>query len=157
MEIPDGLPDVPLDMDFPGDLSETKSRDESLTTPAGAKTPEVLPLLSVGDEEDRDKELEDEASVFFGDDKQEGKESTDWSQRTKKMLTFLSNQLKNKEEIEFNKLVEGKRRKVAAAVFYQLLVLKSHSCIDLQQEEPYGEILVKKDENFGTRFQPRKD
>lgn len=33
-------------------------------------------------------------------------------------------------------------RKVAAGVFYQLLVLKSHSVVDVKQAEPYEDIFI---------------
>jgi len=39
-------------------------------------------------------------------------------------------------------LVEGHSRKEAARIFYQLLVLKSHSVVQVQQAAPYEDITI---------------
>jgi len=100
-----------------------------------------------------------ERDQFFGeegeqDDKKGDKESnTEFSRRTKKMLTLLSNQMKGKKSINFSSIVRGKTRQTAAAVFYQLLVLKTRTYVDLQQKAPYEEIVITEDENFSKRSQ----
>jgi len=82
------------------------------------------------------------------------KKGTEWTRRTKKMLTYLGKEMTNKPSIKFSKVVQGKTRQTAAAVFYQLLVLKTHTYVNLQQEQPYGDITITKDDNFSKRTQP---
>ncbi|KAL5699130.1 hypothetical protein ACHQM5_030072 [Ranunculus cassubicifolius] len=51
--------------------------------------------------------------------------------------------LKTKEEIiSLIKILEGKRRKSCARMFFETLVLRSHGLIDMQQEEAYGDITL---------------
>ncbi|KAM7476690.1 hypothetical protein LguiB_023933 [Lonicera macranthoides] len=46
-------------------------------------------------------------------------------------------------ELSMNNILEGKRRKVSARMFYETLVLKSYGLVDLEQKEPYGDITLK--------------
>ncbi|WVZ94162.1 hypothetical protein U9M48_040090 [Paspalum notatum var. saurae] len=43
-------------------------------------------------------------------------------------------------KISLSRILEGKLRKQAARLFFETMVLKSYNCIDVQQEEPYGDI-----------------
>ncbi|XP_044488773.1 sister chromatid cohesion 1 protein 3 [Mangifera indica] len=45
--------------------------------------------------------------------------------------------------LSLNKILTGKTRKLSARMFFETLVLKSHGLIDVQQEEPYGDIALK--------------
>ncbi|CAL0326279.1 unnamed protein product [Lupinus luteus] len=47
------------------------------------------------------------------------------------------------EDLNLNKILEGKTRKLSARMFFEILVLKNHGLIDIQQEEPYGDIRLK--------------
>jgi hypothetical protein len=101
------------------------------------------------------EELED----FFGDEggkgpkdkkgnkakegSQEELEEQGWSHRTKKMEKLLAKEMKKHPSIQLDAVLgETKNRQAAAAVFYQLLVLKSHSVVDVKQVEPYGDITI---------------
>ncbi|XP_058225203.1 sister chromatid cohesion 1 protein 3 [Rhododendron vialii] len=46
-------------------------------------------------------------------------------------------------DLVLNKLLEGKSRKVCARMFSETLVLKSYGLVDVQQEEPCGDITLK--------------
>ncbi|XP_027342226.1 sister chromatid cohesion 1 protein 3 [Abrus precatorius] len=46
-------------------------------------------------------------------------------------------------DLSLNKILEGKTRKVSARMFFEILVLKTHGLVDVQQEEPYGDINLK--------------
>lgn len=46
-------------------------------------------------------------------------------------------------DLVLNKLLEGKSRKVSARMFSETLVLKCYGLVDVQQEEPYGDIALK--------------
>ncbi|KAK2993628.1 hypothetical protein RJ640_028972 [Escallonia rubra] len=47
------------------------------------------------------------------------------------------------EVLSLNKILEGKRRKVCARMVFETLVLRSRGLVDLEQEEPYGDISLK--------------
>ncbi|CAI8595754.1 unnamed protein product [Vicia faba] len=47
------------------------------------------------------------------------------------------------EDFSLNKMLEGKTRKIAARMFFEVLVLKTHDLIDVYQEEPYGDVSFK--------------
>ena len=45
-------------------------------------------------------------------------------------------------QVSMNALLEGKGRKDASRWFFEMLVLKTRNYVNLQQEEPYGDIAV---------------
>ncbi|TYK00159.1 sister chromatid cohesion 1 protein 3 [Cucumis melo var. makuwa] len=47
------------------------------------------------------------------------------------------------QDLSLNGILEGKRRKLCARMFYETLVLKSFGLIDVQQDVPYGDITLK--------------
>lgn len=46
-------------------------------------------------------------------------------------------------DISLTSILQGKTRKLCARMFFETMVLKSYGLIDLQQEEPYGDIALK--------------
>jgi cohesin complex subunit SCC1 len=102
------------------------------------------------------RQLDDDVADFFGEkatsqsEEEEEEQLFGWSSRTKKMHQTLSNAMKKQKSVQFEKVVEGKARNTAAGVFYQLLVLKSHSVIDVEQPKPYSDIKISKDKNFSV-------
>ncbi len=50
-----------------------------------------------------------------------------------------------KDALSFEDIVRGKSRNVAAGIFYQLLILKTHKYINLEQNEAYKDIKISKD------------
>jgi len=65
-----------------------------------------------------------------------------WSTRTQKMLQYLGK--KDERDFVFQDMVSGKPRLLVAGFFYELLVLKTHGMIDLNQEDKYGKIQFSK-------------
>ncbi|KAK7268160.1 hypothetical protein RIF29_20847 [Crotalaria pallida] len=47
------------------------------------------------------------------------------------------------KDLNLKKILEGKTRKLSARMFFEVLVLKNHALFDVQQEEPYGDIMLK--------------
>ncbi|OIV89632.1 hypothetical protein TanjilG_14158 [Lupinus angustifolius] len=47
------------------------------------------------------------------------------------------------EDLSLNKILQGKTRKLSARMFFEVLVLKNHGLVDVQQDEPYGDINLK--------------
>jgi cohesin complex subunit SCC1 len=83
-----------------------------------------------------------------------GNKAASWSVHTQRMHTFLAKNFDegNQEELSFAKMAEGNVRKVVAATFFELLVLKSKSYIEVHQDEAYGDIFVAKGKNFEKGF-----
>jgi len=103
---------------------------------------------------DRDGDLNE----YFGENaktrdkiEKEGEEELfGWSQRTKKMHQILTTEMRNKKSVQFDKIVDGKARNVAAGIFYQMLVLKTHSVISVDQKKPFEDFTISKDKNFAN-------
>jgi Conserved region of Rad21 / Rec8 like protein len=76
-----------------------------------------------------------------------------WSANTMKMHNFLDRVLTSQESISYEQVVQGKKRKTVAQSFFELLVLKTGGFIDVQQEEPFGDIHISKT----TQFQAAAD
>ena len=47
-------------------------------------------------------------------------------------------------QLSFTETIEGKSRRTAAGTFFELLALASKDYITVQQEEPYGDVVVRK-------------
>ncbi|KAE9459839.1 hypothetical protein C3L33_08257, partial [Rhododendron williamsianum] len=72
------------------------------------------------------------------------------SQTTRKVAQYLKGKVSVTPisedlsgDLVLNKLLEGQSRKVCARMFSETLVLKSYGLVDVQQEEPYGDITLK--------------
>eukprot|EP01104_Vermistella_antarctica_P018220 TRINITY_DN6676_c0_g1_i1.p1 TRINITY_DN6676_c0_g1~~TRINITY_DN6676_c0_g1_i1.p1 ORF type:complete len:543 (-),score=154.26 TRINITY_DN6676_c0_g1_i1:1836-3464(-) len=77
-----------------------------------------------------------------------------FSERTRKMHNYLKEVFpSDTESISYNGLVEGKKKRTAATTFFEVLVLKSSGFIDIEQEEPYGEISISKTVHFNNKLQ----
>ncbi|CAO2210557.1 unnamed protein product [Urochloa humidicola] len=70
------------------------------------------------------------------------------STRTRAVALFFKDHVPSSSSDEqpgkfsLNKILEGKARKQAARMFFETTVLKSYDYIDVQQEEPYGDIEI---------------
>eukprot|EP00039_Didymoeca_costata_P019578 m.338093 g.338093 ORF g.338093 m.338093 type:complete len:553 (-) comp18312_c0_seq1:82-1740(-) len=62
--------------------------------------------------------------------------------RTQKMIKSLHTTFESTDEISYNKLTKNKTRRQAATCLFELLVLKTKGYIDVDQSEPYSDILV---------------
>jgi cohesin complex subunit SCC1 len=68
--------------------------------------------------------------------------------RTLKVMNIFNEAFKAQTEINLNKMIEGKKRITAARCFYEVLVLKTKNFIDVRQESPYADIVIRR----GARF-----
>lgn len=104
---------------------------------------------------DDPEHFREELNEFFGEDKpkKRGKKGAaeaeeeevaalGWGHRTDKTHQVLAKEMKGKTSLSFDTLMAGRSRTVAAGVFYQLLVLKSHSIIQVAQKAPYENIVI---------------
>jgi chromatin segregation and condensation protein Rec8/ScpA/Scc1 (kleisin family) len=102
-----------------------------------------------------EEEMDDEGSASAS-----YRQASDFSQRTRKMYTLLQRHFADlaangkSKQITTHKSLLGDAQgadatKKAAAVFYELLVLKTHDYVDVKQASPYADIVVQKAANFG--------
>ncbi|XP_059654323.1 sister chromatid cohesion 1 protein 3-like [Cornus florida] len=61
--------------------------------------------------------------------------------KRKSLVTPITEDLSG--NLILNKILEGKNRKICARMFSEILVLKVYELLDVQQEEPYGDITLK--------------
>ncbi|KAM7262906.1 hypothetical protein ACFE04_000589 [Oxalis oulophora] len=75
----------------------------------------------------------------------EGKK--DWlSVRSRAVFLYLQKQCSeaaSSSDLSLNNILQGKSRKLCARMFFDTLVLKSKGLVDVEQEEPYGDITLK--------------
>ncbi|KAF3553000.1 hypothetical protein F2Q69_00014698 [Brassica cretica] len=57
-------------------------------------------------------------------------------------------------DLSLGKILAGKTRKLAARMFFETLVLKSRGLIDMQQDQPYGDITLKLMPGLFSEVQP---
>ncbi|RDX59867.1 Sister chromatid cohesion 1 protein 3, partial [Mucuna pruriens] len=53
-------------------------------------------------------------------------------------------------DLSLNNILKGKTRHIAARMFFEVLVLKTNELVDVQQEEPYGDISLKLSPTFSN-------
>ncbi|GFU86656.1 double-strand-break repair protein rad21 homolog [Trichonephila clavipes] len=74
-------------------------------------------------------------------------------ERIIKLLHILNLSFKETNEIKFSVLVQGYRKMKVCQKFLSLLMLKKFGIIELQQEKPYGEILITKGTNLESAYE----
>ena len=55
--------------------------------------------------------------------------------------------------MSYQDFVRGKNRRPVVGCFFELLVLKTQGVIDLEQNDPYGEITIKQTDTFLTNVE----
>uniref|UniRef100_A0A0R3RS74 Double-strand-break repair protein rad21 homolog n=1 Tax=Elaeophora elaphi TaxID=1147741 RepID=A0A0R3RS74_9BILA len=96
---------------------------------------------------ERKKERKSRAERTVDEDETgaDGEDEHRWTKRTQNVLNSISTKIKASADgkILFTDLLtKGSTRKTAAQKFSMLLVLKKWQAIDVQQAEPYGEIMI---------------
>jgi len=71
----------------------------------------------------------------------------DWSRRARKTFAYFKR--KEGKQFSFNELMQQQtKRETVVGVFYELLVFKNSDLVELEQEEPFGDITITKTNNF---------
>lgn len=118
-------------------------------------------ITTMADEQQYDQQLLNESNQFFAESNKESQQSSDttntnnhkYSHRTIKMHKYLSQQFTNSAQLSFDELVPDKmNKKIAAGIFYQLLVLKNNNFIHCQQSQPYQDIIITQTDEFPDRL-----
>lgn len=89
----------------------------------------------------------------FGGDDEERQTTEDttatWHKNTIRVFQVLKNKMAPKEDdsnasivdyVSYNELSQGVSRRTAAGVFFELLALKTLNFVELNQDEPFGDI-----------------
>lgn len=71
-----------------------------------------------------------------------------WTKRTQQVLRVLDRNLSNKDSVNFSSLTQKCTRKQAASRFYTCLLLAKEGMVDVEQSEPYAEIVIHKGPKF---------
>ncbi|XP_047947637.1 sister chromatid cohesion 1 protein 2 isoform X2 [Salvia hispanica] len=99
--------------------------------------------------------FQEETSSFKGD----SLEKDAFSSRTRVIGSYLAKKLlhkrtrKEEEVLSLSRLLAGKTKKESTIMFYEMLVLKTRDCIDVQQESAYHNILVRETPKLRQYFE----
>jgi cohesin complex subunit SCC1 len=110
----------------------------------------TLDLGMVNELQVEDEGDDDETRQALGD-----KEGTaqKWHQHTVKVLQMLQRTIgddnEHVQEVSYDALSKNCSRRTAASVFFELLQLKTWDFIEIDQQDPYGDIEI----SAGVRFQ----
>ncbi|OAF64121.1 hypothetical protein A3Q56_08177 [Intoshia linei] len=77
-------------------------------------------------------------------------ETSYWRSSTKKMAMSISENLKSQNSIKFSTFTRRTSRKTASLLFYDLLVLSKHTCIDTQQSTTFSDITISRGEKYSV-------
>ncbi|XP_062082501.1 sister chromatid cohesion 1 protein 3 [Humulus lupulus] len=131
------------------DESQLDTPDEYTGDQIGLEYPNLsdIPELNASDAEEL-WFLEADNSTPTGSQGTQGIDTL--SIRTRAVAQFLKKQSPTTPisedlfgDLSLNKLLQGKTRKLCARMFFETLVLKSNGLVDVQQEVPYGDIILK--------------
>ncbi|XP_045180950.1 double-strand-break repair protein rad21 homolog isoform X2 [Mercenaria mercenaria] len=106
--------------------------------PASVGPPSVGPISFGADVEGGDQMPEDEEQ-----------EEQRWTKRTEQMQHTLDQGFRYTDELSFKDMARKLNRKQVTSKFYTLLVLKKHKVVEVNQTEPFGDILIGKGPKFG--------
>ena len=73
-----------------------------------------------------------------------------WSKRTQQLIHIFDRTLQFGGGASFKESISRNNRKQVASKFYTLLVLKKQQAIEVQQDEPYGDIIINKGPMYET-------
>eukprot|EP00698_Gefionella_okellyi_P006931 TRINITY_DN1678_c0_g1_i2.p1 TRINITY_DN1678_c0_g1~~TRINITY_DN1678_c0_g1_i2.p1 ORF type:complete len:511 (+),score=118.29 TRINITY_DN1678_c0_g1_i2:72-1604(+) len=119
--------DVPVDLPGrwtpePGNVEPYEDNTNIAPTPTAAKAAAPVPLFSNSEPSSNSHSAALQAK------------------HTEQMIQVLKGEFGTKKTVSLNALVKGHTRKVAAQTFFEVLVLKSRSLIDVKQDAPYKDI-----------------
>ena len=99
----------------------------------------------IADDEIFNKEIESETEEAETAEEQEDRR---WNKRTQQMVSILGRNLLSKEYVSFQAITHNNNKKMAAAKFYTLLVLRKHAGIEVDQLQPFTDIIISKGPDF---------
>ncbi|GAB1600733.1 double-strand-break repair protein rad21 homolog isoform X2 [Argonauta hians] len=150
----DTMVDIPGDNDsvYPKDLDDEPPSIAPLSVPPPSCDPASVAPASVPPpscqltfEDIESGEIEGVIDSNLDDAEQEKQ----WNKRSLQMQHSLDIAFRYNERLGFKDLIRKHNRKQAASRFYTLLVLKKHQSVEVDQNEPFGDIFITKGPRFG--------
>lgn len=77
-------------------------------------------------------------------------ENRRWTKRTNQLLHTLKREFNQKDNVNFNKLVQKNTRKQAAYKFYSCLLLSKDNTLLMAQKDLFGDIIVRQGDHFAA-------
>ena len=139
------VPSVQNDHDFHDDGIGAFFGDLSPGSPGSVGEPGSVPPENPADDAIFQQEIE---SDHEDDETAEEQEDRRWNKRTQQMVSILGRHLLSKDYVSFKAISKANNRKTAAAKFYTLLVLKKHSGVEVDQLQPFTDIIISKGSDF---------
>ena len=147
-------PGVPLpddfDVELPGVFADQEDRRDGGAAPAAEA---AVAVAAAGTNDAGERRRSSGHGAAPGEEGATGAEELHvekWSTRTKKTLGYMRKYMGDAPATSFKQLVRGRVRADAAGAFFEMLVLNSHSCVELAQDEPYGDITISRGKFFDT-------
>ena len=103
----------------------------------------VNDIAGVDDDDDNNNNNNGEADAV--DTRDPGQK---WHPHTTKVLDMLRRNMEGQHSLSYDELSKGCSRRTAAGVFFELLQLKSWNFVEIQQQGPYGDIVISKGAKF---------
>ena len=119
----EGLDNMTVDQEIPEEL---------------AQLPEEIPPSQAEEE----KQLDNEKDEDFQERR--------WTKRTQRLLNTLTREFENKSTVNFSNMIAKEDRKQAASKFYSCLLLYKENSILIEQNDSFGDILLKQGSHVGV-------
>ncbi|KAK7334781.1 hypothetical protein VNO80_26545 [Phaseolus coccineus] len=71
------------------------------------------------------------------------KYAAEYLKRLNPITPILEDPAGDLSDLSLNRILEGKTRHIAARMFFEVLVLQTNRLVDVKQEEPYGDVILK--------------
>ena len=127
----------PFDLDGDlGPLNGEQGEDDAISR----VIPDMPEIDDVSGTQSTEEQQSNELSEEF--------EQRRWTKRTQQVLRVLDRNLSNKDSVNFSSLTQKCTRKQAASRFYTCLLLAKEGMVDVEQSEPYAEIVIHKGPKF---------
>lgn len=134
-------PDDMRPIDFEGDFGGPFNGEQ---LDEGDEVSRVIPDLPEIDDISATQSTEEQQSNELSEEFEQRR----WTKRTQQVLRVLDRNLANTDSVKFSSLTQKCTRKQAASRFYTCLLLAKEGMVDVEQSEPYAEIVIHKGPKF---------
>jgi len=132
------LPPLEEPMDLPEEMMTMTAMEPEVEEKESEKEEPEIPSSQVDEEQKMNSETEEQF------------ENRRWTKRTNQLIHTLKREFKQKETVNFNKLVQKNSRKQAAYKFYSCLLLSKDNTLKMSQNELFGDIVVQQGSHFAA-------
>lgn len=125
-------------MDIPEEMMMTTNFEPEVEEKENEKEEPEIPSSQIDEEQKMNSETEEQF------------ENRRWTKRTNQLLHTLKREFKQKDTVNFNKLVQKNSRKQAAYKFYSCLLLSKDNTLAMTQDDLFGNIMVRPGNHFAA-------